>query len=179
MSGNQISPTTVVLGALIGGVLGGIAASMLSSKHEGSLKENCQDYCQEYSEKIKSFMQEVGDSINDKTSCMTEKAKDVYESVSDKIGQFPSLDNKDFKAGLIVGSVVGGVLGVGAVSMFQGINTSNKCSQSTNWQKIGKELLDACGNTKQAEAGCKSKTMHDVLDFAVAGMQLWHSMKKR
>lgn len=179
--GNRIDPKKVVFGAVLGGAVGGIAVSVLSLNNGNSLKGTCE----KYSDKIRMLVQEIKenitDNINEKTGFVTDKTKEIIESIKDEIEEFPGLDNKDFKKGLLIGGILGGLLGSGTTLLCKATCEEKKCDQSSGWKQIAKEVLGVLDTKGQSrvEQPRQSKTMHDVFDFAMAGIQLWKNVNKR
>lgn len=177
---NYLNAKRIVLGAVIGGALGGIAVTLLASNNNG---KGLRGTCEEYGDKIKNIISEMSNNIagniNEKTAFMSDKTKEIIESIKDEIGEFPDLENKDFKKGLIVGGILGGLLGSGTTWVCKG-NNEERNSQAYGWQKMAKNVLEILDTKSQSkhEAPHQSKTVHDVFDFAVAGLQLWKNINR-
>ena len=180
MSDNQMSPQAILIGAVLGGLLGTAASSVLSTKNERSLTDNLG----EYGEKIKSLVQDlhgnIANNISDGAECLTEKAQEIVKTIKNEAQSYTDFENKDFRKGVLVGAVLGGLLGAGGACVYN--ECHEKKTPGTNWKKIAQEVLEIM-NTKgfsQCRERCtKSHTMDDMLDFAVSGLQLWKNMQRR
>lgn len=188
-SGNK----KLVAGAIIGGAVGCIAATMIASRNSKGIAETCKEYSDKFKNMIEDMGSTVSEAVHDKAECVTDKAHDVIESVKSEIGEFPGLDNADFKKGLIVGAAIGGLLGSGSTMLYNKLTGGEhaKALQSpTDWKAMASkalQLLDvnhhvedavhkAEDTVHKAEAAVSTKAS-DILDFAAAGIQLWKNMK--
>ncbi len=137
-----MSSKKVVVGAVLGGLVAGIAAVMLSKN------KNCKSSISEYGEKLQDFMQDLQSNIPESTECFTEKAQEIIETVKNEV--VSDLDSKDFRKGIVVGAVLGGLLGAKGASL--------KANNSTH---------------------PVAKTVNDLMDFAVSGMAIWKNLQKK
>ena len=168
---NQMNAKDVMIGAAIGGAVGCVAAYMLSSKNVRGLAGTCGEYGDKVKSILNEFSSSVSDSISEKSSYVADKAQDIIESVKDEIGEFPDLSNEDFRKGLIVGGVLGGLLGSGTTMLC----SNGSCAEPSNWKAMAKKVLSAIETNGQS---FKQKSTTDIFDLAVAGMQLWKKLQK-
>ncbi|MCE5294460.1 MAG: hypothetical protein LLF94_07600 [Chlamydiales bacterium] len=142
----------VVAGAVIGGVLACVAVSLLCCNKKK--RNTIVDTLEEYGDKVKSMMNNVS-------------ATDMIDTVQEHIADFPSLDNKDFVKGVVVGTTIAGLVGTGA-SMF----LNGKSCQSSSWCGYAKNILDAVNTVK------KSNATQDAMHLLNTGIKFWNQIKK-
>jgi hypothetical protein len=142
----------VAAGAVIGGVLACVAVSLLCCNKKK--RHTIADTLEEYGSKVKSMMNNVN-------------ATDMIDTVQEHIADFPSLDNKDFVKGVVVGTTIAGIIGTGA-SMF----LNGKNCQSSNWCGYAKNIMDAVNTAK------KSNATQDAMHLLNTGIKFWNQIKK-
>lgn len=177
---DKSSTKKIATGAIIGCAVGCIAANMLASKNSKGLADTAKEYTDNFKTMLADMGSNVSDTVQDKVDYVNDKAHDVINSVRKEIGEFPNLENKDFKKGLIVGAAMGGLLGSGSTMMHNW--HANQKDSNTDWKAIVKNvlhLLDVGNHPDESQhIEVASNKTNDVLDFATAGIQLWKKMKK-
>lgn len=180
MSDNQMSLQTILVGAVIGGMLGGTAASVFTSKNASSVRDNFH----EYSDKIQAFIHSVNDnvssSIHDNAESLTDRAHDILSTMKSEFDSFPDLENKDFQKGLMVGAALGSLVGAGGAALYN--SCSPKADKCNTWSKVAKEVLNIANHKGRFSGESnkpQSRSINDVLDFAVTGIKLWQNLTKR
>lgn len=175
-SNKEMNMQSILVGALIGGLLGGTAATVFATKTGAKLTENFG----EYTDKIRSFIDDINgnitDAVSENTDTISDRAQDIMKYMKHEFKNLPSLDNKDFKKGLIAGAVLGGLLGAGGCAVYNG-NCKNL--GDVNWKKMANEVLNYCGEKCNVDLHPKSHSIHDMLDFAVNGVKFWKKMSGR
>lgn len=165
----------VLLGAVMGGLAAFAAASFLTSKTGKRLRENLQETGSEFSEKVEGFISGIKENINEKTEAVSNKVNMAKDFVND-------LDTKDFSCGIVVGSILGGLAGIGGTIVYQSTFHNhgdfdvfnNMRSQAMKWKTFIKDAVELV----DGRPSCRNDSMNDLLDFAATGVRLWHKFRK-
>src|SRR5437016_3411094 len=96
----------VLLGAVMGGLAAFACAAFLTSKTGKRLRDNLQEAGSDFSERVEGFISGIKENINEKTEAVSNKVNVAKEFVND-------LDTKDFSCGVVIGSILGGLAGIG------------------------------------------------------------------
>ena len=181
MSDNCNRSKGIVLGALVGGVLAGACVYFFKTKTGQKVIQDVSDRYQDLSNKLNGYVDEVQDTIKDHAERLTDRAKDTMDT-------FRSGENRDFGYALLVGGAVGALLGGGCALLCHTCPKHGPkpdlmdsiSNQASRWKCILKDISDVMANRPNARASepKNSSSIHDIVDFAVAGMDLWQSFKK-
>lgn len=198
MSNNKINSTELLIGALIGGLVVGTTAVLLSSKVE-KLKGDIPDRYRDLKDKMDDFIdslsdntQAIANNVSGHASEWTDKAKDAAEYIKDELAALAGPGHRDLKIGLVAGGILAGIVGIGAIFALSGRGQRKRnvdfLSQFSDKAVAFKKILQNVqqvinGSTNKGSwQALQSKASHpinDIVDFALTGVQLWHSFKNR
>lgn len=96
------------------------------------------------------------------------------------------MSNHDKDSKLVIGALIGGVVGIGALSLFLATRGSKRSSMNTIGQAIVRmgEIFENHGIEEPSSVRNMEKKIHkheetveQVLDWIAAGMHLWKKFK--
>lgn len=185
----------VLAGVVLGGVIVGLSSLVLSSKKGATIKRDISDKIEEYRGTVEDYLGALNeniDGIEEKAVEWTDKVKGTIEHVKGEIDEFSGKDHRELYVGLLIGSIAGGILGVGAAKLFSGsadeevLNDmlSKVSSGATSLQRvihdISESIDDRNSNTSRVRrAAPPNEAVDDVIDFALSGLQLWRKINKK
>lgn len=173
-----MSHNKALIGAVLGGALAVATYTLFSTKTGKQLRRDITDNCEDFAETVHKFAVKLKENLSDNIS---EQAQDALKKMNSMKKEL-HFDNKDARHGLMAGALLG-VLAAAAGTMFIRARSEepsvldNIANQACKWKSIIGDVLQAL--EKKPEAKCPSNRMHEVLDFAATGIQLWHNLQKR
>lgn len=189
----------VIAGVVLGGMIVGLSSLLLSSKKGTEVKEDISQKIEEYRDTVENYLGALNeniDGIEEKAVEWTDKVKGTIEHVKEEIDDFTEKDHRELYAGLIIGAVLGGAVGVGASKLFPSnaderlVNDmlAKVSTGAGSLQRVIRDISDTLEdrntNARREERACRSSApsnepVDDVIDFALSGLQLWRKFSKK
>lgn len=191
----------VIAGVVIGGMIVGLSTLLLSSKKGSEVREGISQKIDEYRETVEDYIGAVNENIEgieEKAVEWTDKVKGTIELVKGEIDDFSEKDHRDLYVGLLIGTIAGGILGVGASKLLSGnaddqlLNDmiSKVSSGASSLQGVIRDISETLDDRNGYHRGreeqrsrrsspSSSDAVDDVVDFALSGLQLWRKFNKK
>lgn len=180
-----------IIGTVIGGLLLGATAAFIASRYAGKqFKYN------KIKSRVEDFIEDLGDNTHSVAKGIGKKAfnkaNDVLEFVKDEIDALSDPRRKDLRIALVAGGIIGGLLVAGSSFLLSGERPGAKYGFINNLGEKASNLKKIIHNVHEIIEGRieehpevsrlksnSSKAVNNVLDFALAGMEILESFKKK
>lgn len=189
MSHND-STKNLVLGALLGSLVVGTSAAFLSSKMGQGLREDAADKIED----LKDKLSELYENASDKTECVKneigEKACEYTKKIRDFVSEFGEelgligRHNKEKIPPLLIGSILGGILAIGASAYF--LNGKDKRGYfekfGGNFSSLKDTVLEALTKPENRHSNSKNykiDSSDDILELIGSGLDFWKRLKRK
>jgi hypothetical protein len=123
--------------------------------------------------------------MREKTESLSERAKEAVSSFLDEMGDVSSSPrHKELRYGFLIGGIIGSLLGAGAASLIANKMTRHEEGfmdrfHAPNVRSVLRGILDMIEDRAEpyVKSADRSKTVHDILDFAMTGLELWKGFR--
>lgn len=179
---NKNHTNDVVLGALlVGGLIGTsyflvkkCCCKPVNNDRLHAFKGQLEDIISSLNKNAKSILNNVGEHTED----WSERLENFKDTIKDEMECITDPKHKHARIGLIVGGILGGLLvGAGTTMLL-----------SPKAEKTCEGLLDCLGSqftgmkddlTEVVRTKAEQHPIHEIIDFAMAGKQLWDRIKSK
>lgn len=186
MSNRQSGQSDILTGVVLGGIIVGLSSLYLSSKNGSKVAEDITQKVESYKNRFEDFVQDCTDiekEVENKTAEWGDKVRGTIQYVKDEVDEFAKKEHRELYVGLLIGSVVGGILGVGSAKLLSG-NTSGRSLRDTlakvgsgaaSLQRVIQDISRVVDDRK-VHAQPTHEPIDEVIDFALTGLQLWRKL---
>jgi gas vesicle protein len=189
---NSINYQGILLGLAVGGLIAG-SSMLLTSRTGKRLKRNLVGKYHDVRSNIDEFIEALNDNViknlDKKSALLSKKVKKAVEYVRDEIDTFSDAKHPEFRNGILMGAIAGGVLGIGFLlvlqNQFEGEGAEDFVkkigNKASSWRKNLEDVLEAFEEqTHFSNGSSHSKSpVSDAINFASAGYKLWNDMRSK
>jgi gas vesicle protein len=190
----------ILMSATAGSVIGAIAALLLAPKSGKRLRNDIYETYEDITEKGQDIYEDAVDTGQKVADMATEYASTIKDNAAHLLGSV-NLDDSP-NTNLIIGALAGGILGATAIFMLLPSAEKNPRDELSpkikgagkylknklNWFETAKDIFETIstkahhateGASENIKESCEKSPLHDVMELASAGLQLWQNIKNR